>query len=374
MLFILQGIFSACHDIGGNHIILALWQGISNSPINAMHSGYGIGIILAIQLSKPFIKFDPNQKALNLNESSTSFKNASSASSTEITSEMIDIKTPYFLSAGLGIILCLLFLVAQFFEKKNTKRFNSAYGVQLNLLNEKVKHEEVQRPKTSFFQHILFGDSSVKGNVKVYMLVQICLIFVIQFCIQGHFTIVSKFMLPYLTKGPGKFSLQDYSIISTLFWAFFVVARLLAAVLAFKVNSIVFVFCLLAVNLLVSSVFLMPFLTMHKLVFWIGMSLMGLATGPCTPSLFMDAKDLLNNYNSFVLSLFSVGMGLGSIFFQQTCGILLDAINPREFFLGFTNFNSNYIISYAFFLPCIVSFFVYFVSYVIYRRYFFLLK
>ena len=376
-LFILQGMFCASHDIGGNHIILSLWSGISNSPINAMHAGYGIGMIVAIQLAKPFIKFNPmDEKILNNKNNSNEILDNSSDLTTNltisksiVTSDMIDLNLPYFLCASVGIILCVLFLIAQIFERKNTNYFNKTYGVQLDLLNEKSKKEVEDVPKNSFFENLLFGNASYKGKAKAYMLVQILFIFLIQFSIQGHFTIVSKFMLPYLTQGPGKFSLNDYSNISSLFWACFVASRFIAAFIAFKIDSITFVYILFFANLLVSAIFLVPFITAYKLVFWIGMGLMGLATGPCTPSTFMVAKNLLKNYNSFVLSFFAVGMGLGTMFFQTIVGKLLDEIKPREYFLGFVNFEAAYIVSYAFFTPCFVSFLLFMVSYFIYRKY-----
>lgn len=34
--FLIQGIATAGYDLGGNHIVLGLWKGISTSPINAM--------------------------------------------------------------------------------------------------------------------------------------------------------------------------------------------------------------------------------------------------------------------------------------------------------------------------------------------------
>ena len=328
-------------------------------------------MIIAIQLCKPFIKFDPLDvlASKNSNHSLDNSSDSVDTSKAAITPSLIDIKTPYFICASVGITLFLLFLIAQIFERNNTRKFTKKFDVQLKLLNEKNKKEVEEMPKNSFFENLMFGNNSYKGKAKVYMFTQIVMILLIQFSIQGHFTIVSKFMLPYLTKGPGKFSLSEYSNISSLFWAAFVASRFIAAFVAFKIDSITFVYALLLTNLFMSSIFLVPYLTMYKLVFWIGMGLMGLATGPCTPSTFMVAKNLIRNYNSFVLSLFSVSMSLGTMFFQQITGILLDSIEPRDNFLGFENFESAYILSYAFFIPCFVSFVVFMIAYFIYRKY-----
>ena len=39
MCFLIQGLATAIWDIGGNHIVLGVWEGVSSSPINAMHAG-----------------------------------------------------------------------------------------------------------------------------------------------------------------------------------------------------------------------------------------------------------------------------------------------------------------------------------------------
>ena len=196
------------------------------------------------------------------------------------------------------------------------------------------------------------------------------------FCAQGHFTVISKFMLTYLTKGPGKFTIDDYSNLLTLFWLLFVVSRLLTAFLAFRINSLVFMFVLFLINVIANLIFLIPYLTTFKSFFWIGISLMGWAMGPLIPSTFMVAKDVIKNYNSFVLSIFSVGMGLGSIFFQQITGDLLDLIGTNEYknVLGFEDFNSAYVIAYLFFIPCAISFTLYIISLIIYKKNFHLIK
>ncbi len=46
-LFLIQGCAQGLYDVGGNQIILGLWNGISNSPISAMQSGYGIGAMVS---------------------------------------------------------------------------------------------------------------------------------------------------------------------------------------------------------------------------------------------------------------------------------------------------------------------------------------
>ena len=106
--FLVQGLATALYDLGGNHIVLKLWDGISSSPINAMHSGYGIGALIAVQLAKPFIKFDPLQsvkdaeKVKNSNQSSFVFANNTDPVDLQIGNEInpndIQIGIPFSIS------------------------------------------------------------------------------------------------------------------------------------------------------------------------------------------------------------------------------------------------------------------------------------
>ena len=50
MCFLIQGLATAFWDIGGNHIVLGVWEGVSSSPINAMHAGRNLSNYLKIKL------------------------------------------------------------------------------------------------------------------------------------------------------------------------------------------------------------------------------------------------------------------------------------------------------------------------------------
>ena len=60
--FLIQGLGTATYDLGGNHVILKLWDGVSSSPINALHAGFGVGALIALEIAKPVIKFQPLQE------------------------------------------------------------------------------------------------------------------------------------------------------------------------------------------------------------------------------------------------------------------------------------------------------------------------
>lgn len=123
--FFAQGLAQAMYDMVGNNMILNLWSGISTSPINAMHAGYGIGAILAVQASKNYIVFSVYDSFLASNPALRSNVTTSSSiesfnSTTKVVSsdKKIDLKIPYFFAALIASVLTILFLIAQLYERK----------------------------------------------------------------------------------------------------------------------------------------------------------------------------------------------------------------------------------------------------------------
>ena len=116
--------------------------------------------------------------------------------------------------------------------------------------------------------------------------------------------------------------------------------------------------------------FLIPFFTNYESFFWIGISLMGLLSGPLQPSCYMSAKAFLGQYNSFIFSLFSIGLILGGIFFQELTAKLLDSVESRNYLLGFNHFEPAYIISYLFFGTSFLSLMIFIPIFCIYKKFF----
>ena len=328
--------------------------------------------MIAVQLAKPFIKFDAIQINYKLtDENQDSYSNSSlttittSFSSNKLSSNDINLKVPYWLSALVAIILALLFFVAQLIETKNGNEYerNRKHLVVLTSeLDEPKEIVEVKRSenqsKLSFYIHKLFlGDKVLERKAFIFMMVQICLLTVMFIFNQGLQTVMGRFMLTYLTLGPAKLDLNKFGVIQTLFWIFFIIGRFVATFLAYKMNELIFFLALLILNLACNLLFLIPALTNHETFFWIAVSLLGLFMGPITPSGLGLAKKLLE-FNSFVLSLFIVGLAFGGIIFQQLTAALLDYFKPSSSWLGFENANSSFIIPY---LAAIASFFCLFV-------------
>ncbi|CAF0745904.1 unnamed protein product [Brachionus calyciflorus] len=344
LIFFLQGVAFSVYDLCGNHIILFLWNGLSNSPINAMHAGYGIGALISVQLSKKFIKFNPIDEMKKMDLNSTDLN---APQITQINPNDMDLIIPYFIAGAFDFFLCIIFIIAQKVERKNSKKYQ--VNTNIELLNKSKK--DVDSNQSSKILKLFFGDKVYKGYDLIYMLVQIT--------------------NSYLTKGPGKFSIEEYSDIQTLFWLLFIAGRFIAAFVAFKMNAILFVTILYTSNLVITSLFLVPYLCQFKMFYWVAISFLGLVNGPLYPSSIMVAKILIGDFNSFVFSIFAL---LSGFVFQNVAGQLLDAIKPRDYFFGFENFNSAYLIMHLSFLPCFLGLICLLIIYVYYKLYFHKIK
>jgi fucose permease len=145
--FFIQGVSSAFYDLGGNQMILSLWSGISHSPINLMHAGYGVGAILSVQLAKPFIKFDPMDK-YRAAVSQGGVNRTLVADESSFSKQHIDLRVPYWVSAICALVISALFLVAQLGElgRKESKNINCSsiekQDVKLLKENETIAKEK----------------------------------------------------------------------------------------------------------------------------------------------------------------------------------------------------------------------------------------
>lgn len=289
MYFFTQGIAQAVYDLGGNYIILNLWTGVNTSPINAMHAGYGIGAIMAIQLAKPFISFDPfHIDAIELHEDVVlnttkpidprvllTFNETYPINRTKLTHQDINLKVPYWIASFIAVVLAVLFFISQILENRNRKEYEKNRK-QLILLQDEFNFDSssigsarsLKKSKLNrFVQKLFFGEKFYEGKLLFYVITQTILFIIIFVFNQGYFTVISRFMLTYLTMGPARLSLEMFVVLQTLFWAFFIFGRFFAAYLAFKLDSLYFYFSILIANSVFCLLFLFPFLTNLKMFF-----------------------------------------------------------------------------------------------------------
>jgi fucose permease len=157
-------------------MILSLWSGISHSPINLMHAGYGVGAILVVQLAKPFIKFDPMDKYKKLEANNSEMlrtnETTMNTSTLDLTmsrmwqhSNNIDIRIPYWVSALVALVISVLFLLTQFKElgdlKLRKKEIDNKLIRNDDIISKGSKQKQ-QKPKKSFIKNLLFGKKDYK--------------------------------------------------------------------------------------------------------------------------------------------------------------------------------------------------------------------
>lgn len=340
VLFFIQGCGIGMFDIGGNQMILRLWSGISNSPVNAMHAGYGIGAIIAVQILKPYIKFNPLLKA----SKTLTLKNHTTINETVVTSNDITLMVPYSIGGCVGIVIVILFLIAQYFEIKNTK---SNSNKRLHDQIQPLKHEDTvifsqssrlncSKMILKFIKEKVFsGQKDLPLSTSSLLAILICFLFM---SANGYLTVLNTFMLTYLTKGPAKFNVASFIQLQTLYWINFIIGRFLAAILGFKMNSLIFFLILLLLELILTLFYAIPCLNSLflmnsiQLFYWFIIPTMGVVVGPLVPSCYMIPKCIFKSFSAFLLSLFCIGTGVGNIFTQYITGVVLDTFQPTSYF------------------------------------------
>ena len=390
--FVLSGLGNALYDVGGNHIILRLWKGISDSPVNAMHGGYGLGALLAVQIAKPFIQFNPMSIGTNGTVEVTSentYISSNRSSSLEEKLNMLELKVSvaYWITVSIGILIAFSFFIAQFAEIRNRKKYaKSNRFVKIKLITEpnqirkasdceyKLNQDEENLKPNNFFQRILFGERRYSSAATMYMLIQILLITIAMLYFNGYFALIGKYMLIYITMGPSKQSVETYRRLITFYYATFSCSRLLASFVAFKLNTLVFMILLVSLNLVASSFFIVPYFHNFELFYWLVFALKGITSGPCIPSMYMLARYVLRDFNSFVISVFAIGLGAGPLIMQQLAGYTLDKMPSHSEFLGFNDFTSKYFIAYLLFIPSALAFVTILLIILIFKKFGYLIR
>ena len=146
-----------------------------------------------------------------------------------MSAEIINLKTPYTTAASFGFIVAIMFLIAHIIETRNTKIYKKRQNLHLNLKTQDEENmlSNDEKENVSFIQNLFFGKKDLSNKVLAYMIIQIILIGMMLFFTSGFITIISRFMLTYLTKGPGKFNIDSYSKLQTIYWLLYSIGSIL---------------------------------------------------------------------------------------------------------------------------------------------------
>ncbi len=190
-----------------------------------MHAGYGIGAIIAVQLLKPFIRFDPSkmnridENRLNQTLDISNQSNLIPAESA-VTADDIKLDIPYSAVCLFGMIILICFLIAQYFEIKNETKIQKLKEEQVLTLKTSSRNMDFSVKKFPFLQKLLFKDIEYRGNSIYVAFAQILLIFLMLVMVMACWNINTTFMLTFLTQGPAKFTVDGFIRVQSTIWVF----------------------------------------------------------------------------------------------------------------------------------------------------------
>lgn len=315
--------------------------------------GYGIGACIATVLAKPLKNFDAKTNA----------------------SDEVNLKGPYWKASLFAVIVAFSFLISQLFEVKNNREHEINRRNYMLLMEDTSDSSSDSETRNQPFQSsnfnktiqkLLFSDKVFKGKALLYMLTQIFIFILFFVMAQGSFTIVTRFMFTFLTRGPAKVATQTSTRIEMLFWIVIILSRFLSAFITTRIKPSKFLLIILFSNLIAATFLLVPILHRYEGFFWLLVPLIGFTSGPIIPCGLDLVKHMLK-VNSFVLSVFIVGLAIGGIILQEVCGSLLD----KEWIV-FANQKS--IIPYLSFFTSLATLFIFLVIYSLHRAFHYLVK
>jgi hypothetical protein len=328
--------------------MLRLWHGISSSPISSLYGAFGIGAIIAAQISRPFIKFSPLANT-NLTENST------------ITASHIQLQIPYGCGTILATIATIGLFITQYYELTELKKFRQ-YQQQIkpmivnqieNSITNTVDVVYFVRVQKIFFQNVIYKNKAI--FIMFSQILLLCMVFASGYA----FMILNYYLLTFFTKGPAKLEVNVFINVYTLFLCFFIFGRLLSAFVAFKINAFLF-YCMVDVAAVISvGLFTLPFFNAKPIPIYIIMPIIGLVYGPLQPAGFMIASELLGNVKSVVVALFCMSNNLGATFSQISTGYLIDNFKPDSDWFLYTDATSIYIVPFLFLFYIVINFTVF---------------
>jgi hypothetical protein len=258
----------------------------------------------------------------------------------------INLQVPYSIAGFIGVVISIAFVFAQYFESNNTKRFNKYTKNQIkNEEAEKLNEISVKKfGKSNRLSNLIFNDENYYSKIFKSKLLLTILLVILSMSIGGFSIVLVNFLLTYTTKGPAKLPIATYFKIQILFWIFNVVGRLIASVVAFKLDTLLFFFILLISNFICILFYAIPYFNSVKISYFIIMIPLATFNAPVIPSVYMILKYIMGHVTSVLIALFGIGMATGAISAQYFTGYLLDEFKPNLNWFGYTDATSTYII------------------------------
>ncbi|CAF1425123.1 unnamed protein product [Adineta ricciae] len=311
VLFFFQGVSLSLTDIAGTHLLLTIWGIDSAPPLGAMHTGYGIGALLAILLVRPFLI-------------------ETGASVNHMSSEKFNIIGPYLIAGSLCTLIALGNLFFAFREAKNKRERlefkQSDYGT---LTSNGGQDEEVPSP----YSPRTFGYGDYRYGLTL------CIIFICyMFFVGGNDHTFGFFFFTYLKLDKLNLSNSAANWGNILFWIANIVCvrnrlrntnnfvgRLLVCVLAiyfstFTLSNIAWFGSLYVAVLWLLWIWSSDWIIAQLLILG---TFTGLAMAPLVQLSLAFINERLKVTPVLIAYVYS-GSALGALVFHQTTGYIMD--------------------------------------------------
>jgi hypothetical protein len=319
--FLIQGLAQGLFEVTGYQIIFRLWNDVIKSSINTLYAGYGIGAVIIIHVLEPFkqVIIYKNQLSNETNITVEKFIG-------KIHSSDIKLHIPYTIAGCLGTVMLISFLAAQYFETQNNERQKELYKNKKSLDKDNNDRNLFLISKENFYREKTF----------FYKIIQLALLVALFISISGFLTTLNSFFFMYLSKGQSGISnmwvIGTFFNFKTIYWLFYSFGGLAAALLAYKINSLILFLFLISTNTSLSILFVIPLFNTNHFFYYFFVSAFGFFIGPIIPSTFMVAKHVLIDLQSVFISLFCVGIGIGALISHYLFEIFIDYTNSTYIF------------------------------------------
>lgn len=288
---------------------LQLWQEKANTPIHALHFGFGLGSVISPQVTRPFLSLTVRNETL-MNPNSTEGVTYGLNSTSTVVLRPSRIEIPYFIIGGVVFIMGLTFVAFQFV-------YTSGRPERPNADKEQTE-TALSHVKSTFF-------SRSAKPLEIIILVQV---FFFYFFLYGGTNPVDTFLFTFAVESDLGFTKDEAAYLDSAYWASFTVGRFLSAVVAHWVS----------VNYMIifevfSSAEVLAFLSFKavetKTMLWVFSCLYSAASAPLFPSGTAWA-DRYIKVSGIIIAVFDVGFGVAGFILQSLAGHLFTRYNPNS--------------------------------------------
>ncbi|XP_064600759.1 sodium-dependent glucose transporter 1C-like [Liolophura sinensis] len=308
-LYTVEGLAHGGMSAVGNAMCLQLWQEKANTPIHALHFGFGLGSVISPQVTRPFLSLIVRNGTL-MNPNSTELEDHGLNSTSMVVLRPSRIEIPYFIVGGVVFLMGMAFVAFQFVYTSGRPG------------SPDVDNEDAQTT-LSDVKSIFFSRSAKR--LDVIILTQV---FFFYFFLYGGTNPVDTFLFTYAVESDLGFTKDEAAYLDSAYWASFTVGRFISAVVAHwvSVNYMIFFEVFASAGVLA---FLSFKAVETKTLLWVFSCLYSAASAPLFPSGTAWA-DRYIKVSGIIIAVFDVGFGVAGFIFQSLAGHLFTRYNPNS--------------------------------------------